>query len=192
MPTVPISVIACDEFGNEVHRFKSSKEANIFVGANPNRSLKTIIQKHYFSNGYYWKYVDDKMNENIAITLKSQHIIAINVENSQLTKMFKSYREAAQMFHADVTTIQKYINNQEVFNGYILTEHGSHKEPNLTEQHLEKLRKRVGGSSERNGKIEIEFESALAASKHFNKCKSAISTAINQGYKCANYYWRYI
>ena len=56
----------------------------------------------------------------------------------------------------------------------------------------ELMAKKVGGSVEKNGPVVITFDSAREASSHFCKSESAISTAIRTGWRCADYYWRYL
>lgn len=191
------AVIAYDVFGNEVMKFNSVKEANQFVGAYDEYGLGAAIKKHYLSHGYYWKYANEELQKQVSDfntrKLKNQHLILINPKTNQPEKYFNSFIEAVKEFKTDRQTIKKYVENGQEFRGYIWKYDGDHKSlDHRPKEVVEATRKPVGGSIERNGEIVIQYSSAQEASNQLNKCPSAISSAIRTGYKCANYYWRYL
>lgn len=192
--TNEVPITAYDPFGNVVKHYKSAAHAIRELGLSKRFVFRTAIEKHYFVKGCFWDYTNEHDRQLCRYDHQSkQRMVYACNDQWQPIEFYVCMSDACRKYGFDKQTLKNYIQSKKQLKGkYWKWANEQSKTYTMNHQTLPDLRKRVGGSLQKDGEIVVIFESATEASKFCNKCVSAVSTSIRTGWRCGGYYWRFL
>ncbi len=196
LPSHSKPVTCYDVFGNEVKQFPTLEDAGRWAHrASKGTTIQNAIIHQYLCAGYMWNYTrqEDRDKTQYKLQTKCKRVWGSKQPNGNPEVYYCSLSEACTQYNVDPTTFKRAIKNQTQISDY----YWRYVDPVIGNMNKQRsgpspMAKKVGGSLTKDGEVVVTFDNAQAASKHFNKCLSAVSTSIRTSNRCAGYYWRYL